>query len=194
MEPIRYFGVFLVAYIGALVSCAPQSASTRVAVSSASTPSLSARPDPSLNGRIFQKVDEYRMGLGANKMQRHSGLDKLAQAHCRYLLDNRGEFNLYGKNVSHFGSEGRASMAREAYSMMSVSENVAFVKSGAGDPATAVVQMWIQSPGHAYSMGSEWTHSGIGAITDSDGTVFATQIFATMGNAQSMMRQRFGGF
>lgn len=180
--------------MGVLASCATQSTRQKLAVSSASSPSLAVRTDSTLNGRVFQEVNEYRVSVGEKPVQRHSGLDKLAQAHCRYLMQNRGEFNLYGKNVSHFGSEGRASVARAAYSMLSVSENVAFVQSTVGSPASAVVRMWIQSPDHEYSTGAAWTHSGIGTIRDRDGAVFATQIFATIGNPQSLMRQRFNGF
>ncbi len=184
----------MVACAGALASCATQPSAQKVAVSSASSASLSSRPDPSLSGRIFQEVNNYRGKKGSRPVQRHSGLDKLAQAHCRYLLQHRGEFDLYGKNVSHFGSEGRATMAREAYSMVSVSEIVAYVPANSSNPASAVVRMWIQSRDHEYSMAAEWSHSGIGVVTDADGTIFATQIFATMGNSQAMMRQRFNGF
>jgi uncharacterized protein YkwD len=188
MKINNYMKVMMVAGMGALASCAPQPVTQKVSVST------SLRPDSSLNGRIFQEVNQYRNSCGKAAVQRHSGLDRLAQKHCEYLRQNRGKFGLYGKNVSHFGFEGRAVMAREAYSMASVGENVASTRGQGGDVSNALVKLWISSKDHEYNMRAAWTHTGVGAVVDSDGTVFSTQIFATVSNHQMMMRQRFASF
>lgn len=188
MKTTNYMKVMMVAGMGALASCAPQPITQKVSVS---TP---LRPDSSLTGRIFQGVNQYRNSRGKASVERHSGLDRLAQRHCEYLMQNRGQFGLYGKNVSHFGFEGRAIMAREAYNMASVGENVASTRGKGDNVSTALVQLWIGSKDHEYNMRAAWTHSGIGAVTDKDGTVFSTQIFATVSNHQTMMRQRFASF
>ncbi len=188
MKTINYINVMMVAGMGALASCAPQPVTQRVSVST------SLRLDSSLTGRVFQEVNQYRSSLGKASVQRHSGLDRLSQKHCEYLRQNRGKFGLYGKNVSHFGFEGRAVMAREAYNMASVGENVASTKGQGGDVSAALVKLWIGSKDHEYNMRADWTHTGVGAVVDSDGTVFSTQIFATVSNPQMMMRQRFSSF
>ena len=127
-------------------------------------------------------------------MQRHEGLDRLARKHSEFLRQNRGQFALYGKNVSHFGFEGRAGIARELYSMGSVSENVASVSGRGPDAVGHLVRLWNDSSAHSYTMHADWTYSGIGAVVDGDGTIFATQIFGNVANPQMMMRQRFTGY
>jgi hypothetical protein len=43
-------------------------------------------------------------------------------------------------------------------------------------------------------MTESWTHSGVGVVVDSDGMVFATQIFATKNQSQLAMRERMNNF
>ncbi len=188
MKTTNYMKVTVVACMGAMASCAPQPVTQKISVST------SLHPDSSLSGRIFQEVNEYRNSRGKASVVRHAGLDRLAQKHCEYLLQNRGKFGLYGKNVSHFGFEGRAVVAREAFSMGSVAENVASSSVGGNGAASALTKLWIGSKDHEYNMRADWTHSGLGAVVASDGTVFSTQIFATVSNQQVMMRQRFASF
>jgi uncharacterized protein YkwD len=188
MKTYPYLKVTVVACIGAFASCAPPPETQRLPVSG------SLRPDSSLTGRIHSEVTSYRRSRGASELQRHAGLDRLAQEHCEYLRRNKGSFGLYGKNVSHFGFEGRAIVARERYQMMSISENVAATFNAAGHPAPAIVSLWINSKDHEYNMRSRWTHTGIGAVTDSDGTVFATQLFSTISYSQLTTRNRFSSF
>jgi hypothetical protein len=40
----------------------------------------------------------------------------------------------------------------------------------------------------------DWTHSGIGVVVDSDGTVFATQLFATRSYSQMAFREKMNSF
>lgn len=185
----RFLGVIC---LGALASCAnpPEpSQTTRMAVSA------SLRPDSSLSGRIHQEVNAYRRSRGARELQRHAGLDRLAQQHCEYLRRNRGTFSLHGKNVSHFGFEGRAFVARERLNMASVSENVAAANHpGATDRAATLIGLWKGSKDHHKNMIDDWTQTGIGVVVDSDGMVFATQLFATVNSSQMSMRDRFNQF
>ena len=82
MKTINYMKVMVVACMGALASCAPQPVTQKVSVST------SLRPDSSLTGRIFQEVNQYRNSRGKASVERHSGLDRLAQKHCEYLRQN----------------------------------------------------------------------------------------------------------
>lgn len=181
----RLFGVFCAA---ALASCANPPESTRIQVSA------SLRPDTSVSGRLFDEVNSYRRSQGAKDVQRHSGLDRLAQEHCEYLRRNRGSFSIYGRNVSHFGFEGRALAARERYNMASVSENVAAANYPGKNSPSLIVELWKESKDHHKNMVDSWTHSGIGVVVDSDGMVFATQLFSTVNNSQLVMRERFNSF
>jgi uncharacterized protein YkwD len=188
MKTYPYMKVIAVACVGALASCATQPEITKMPMSA------SIRPDSSLSGRILTEVNSYRRNHGASDLQRHAGLDRLAQAHCEYLRQHKGEFGLYGKSVSHYGFEGRALAAREAYQMTSVSENVVAAFNPGSNPAPILVKLWSQSRDHEYNMRSPWTHTGIGVVVGSDGTVYSTQLFATVSNSLLSTRERFNRF
>lgn len=188
MKTHPYLKLISLACIAALASCAPQPVITKVPMSA------SLRPDSSLSGRVFTEVNSYRRSHGAADLQRHAGLDRLAHEHCEYLRQNRGRFGLYGKNVSHFGFEGRSLLARERYQMMNVSENVAASTHAGSNPAQTMVKLWSESKGHEHNMRSSWTHTGVGAVMDSDGTIISTQLFATVSYSQLTTRDRFNRF
>jgi uncharacterized protein YkwD len=57
-----------------------------------------------------------------------------------------------------------------------------------------LVKMWSDSKQHDYNLRSSWTYTGIGAVVDSDGTVFSTELFATANHSQLAMRDRFSSF
>lgn len=172
----------------ALASCAKQPVPTKMPVSA------SSGTDFSVTNRLFQEVNRYRASHGKPAVQRHPGLDKLAQKHSEYLRTHRGSFSVSGRNVSHIGFEGRALYARESYNMDHVSENVAAAtRPGNQDPHT-VLELWEGSKDHNKNMLDDWTYSGIGVSVDSDGTMFATQIFGNAGMSQLTMRNRLNHF
>lgn len=177
--------VITVTCLGALASCATQPVTTKVPVSA------SLQPDTSLSGQVFKEVNAYRRNHGVSDLERHAGLDRLAQAHCVYLSQHHGEFGLYGKNVSHYGFEGRALAARESYQMDNISENVATANNPGSNPAPCLIKLWAASKDHDYNMRSSWTHSGVGVLVAKDGTVIATQLFATISHSQLASRDRF---
>lgn len=186
-QPAAAMAVVLAAL--ALASCAPPVRETqRIQVSS------TIRPDSSLPGQVFQQVNAYRAAKGVGPLQRHAGLDRLAHEHCEYLRKHRGTFQLSGKNVSHFGFESRALAARELYNMQSVSENVAASTHPGKDKAGMLVGLWKGSKDHHKNMIEDWTHTGIGVVVDSDGTVFSTQLFSTVSMNQMSMRERLNRF
>lgn len=173
----------------ALASCAsPPQPTTRMPVAA------SLRPDGSITSRLSQEVNAYRRSQGKSELQRHAGLDRLAQNHCEYLRQHRGTFSLNGKNVSHFGFEGRSLMARERYQMGSVSENVAASSKVQGSSTQRMLELWKGSKDHHKNMLDDWTATGIGVVVDSDGMIFATQLFATENLTQESVRDRFNRF
>lgn len=150
--------------------------------------------DSSLSGRIHQEVNNYRVSKGAKSIPRHAGLDRLAQQHCIFLSQNRGKFGLYGKNVSHYGFEGRAIVAREKYQMGNVSENVAATSSGGSRSASSFVRLWTNSRDHEHNMRNKWDCTGVGSIVLADGTTIATQLFATHNPSHLTLTERFREF
>jgi uncharacterized protein YkwD len=152
------------------------------------------RSGNSMSDRVFDEVNSYRRSQGLGNVQRHAGLDRLAQSHSEYLRTNRGKFSIYGKNVSHFGFEGRAMFARQNLGMLSVSENVAAANYPGQAAPGVLLELWRTSKDHHHNMTEKWTHSGVGVVVDSDGMVFATQIFATKNHSQLAMRDRMNSF
>jgi uncharacterized protein YkwD len=174
---------------GILASCATPTETDRQQVA--------FRSDTSLPGLVHRDVNQHRARLGLRELKRHSGLDRLAQKHAEFLRQNRGSFSLHGKNVSHHGSESRALVAIQRLEMISYAENVAWAESQPNDAAAsrALVTLWRNSPDHRDSMQDKsWSHTGIGVVRDSDGSVFATQVFATKSLSHMAMRERFNQF
>lgn len=191
----RLFGLLATA---ALASCSSSPESSRMPVSATIRPdtgvSSPARGDKSTSGRLFAAVNDYRLSRGAQPVERHAGLDRLAQKHCEYLRSHRGTFSLHGKNVSHVGFDERALAARKTLQMSRVSENVAAVNHPVSNVSAVIVELWKQSKNHHENMISDWTHSGMGVVVDSDGMVFATQIFATRNYSHMTMRDKMNSF
>lgn len=188
MKTHLYPHLLSIACAGAFVSCASNPALTKVPVS------VSSQSDTSHAAQVFQAVNAYRRSQGTKELQRHAGLDNLAQKHCEYLRQHRGSFSIYGKNVSHVGFDGRALVARERFRMENISENVASSYHAKGSPAAAVTGLWKGSSDHHKNMVNDWTHTGVGVVVDADGTVFATQLFSTVSYMQRTTHARFTGF
>ncbi len=188
MKTHSYLKVMMIICAGAMASCTNPPETKMLPTAGA------PRPSSSLSGQIYEAVNSYRRNHGAVELERHAGLDPLAQNHCEYLHQNRGKFGIYGKNVSHFGSEGRTLVARERYHMLNSSENVGSIKSNGKNIVPALVNLWTSSKDHEKNLLSSWTHTGIGVVVDTDGTVFSTEIFATVSNSQMTTHQRFSGF
>jgi uncharacterized protein YkwD len=187
MKPYPYLKLIAVACLGALTSCETPPKPQRMSISA------SLRPTSSLSGQVFQEVNSYRYSHGKSALQRHSGLDRIAQDHCEYLRQRRGTFGLSGANVSHFGFESRAINARERYHMGAVSENVAAARQPGKSAAPLLVNLWSRSGSHEANMRNSWTHTGVGVVVDSDGMVFATLLFGCINHSQLATRKRFTG-
>ena len=161
-------------------SCATDSGLTRVQVSA------TGGRERVLANQIVQAVNEYRQSVGAANLTRHSGLDRLAQQHSEFLKNNRGKFSLYGKNVSHYGFEGRASAARFQLNLSSLGENVIAGERMSGNVAKTLVTSWRGSASHDENMRQNWSLTGMGVAIDEQGNVYATQLFGTPSNSQSV--------
>ena len=154
-------------------------------------------PDHVLASQVFDQVNNYRKSKGSGPLLGHPALNRMAEQHSEYMRENRGKFNLDGKNISHMGSEGRALAAMRMYHFTSTSENVAATPKASSVPQSAanLVTLWVHSPDHEAAMKNpEYTHTGVGIVTDSDGTIFATQLFGTLTNSPMNDRMRYNGF
>ena len=172
----------------ALVSCADKSHPVNTPVSG------SQRPDNSVANQLFQEVNAYRRSQGVKELQRHGGLDRLAQDHSEYLRQHRGSFSLAGGNISHMGSDGRSAVVRERYNMLNVGENVAAASHAGGAPVPSLMSLFKNSAQQKKNLLDKWTHTGVGVVVDSDGMVFATELFSTVNYSQMSNRERFNHY
>ena len=180
MKAGRWEELCLVAFAGVLASCASTSSKSQV---------ISSGTDTSLSGWVFSEVNAYRNSKGKASLQRHPGLDRLAQEHCDYLVKNGGNYGIYGKGISHFGFDARAVAAKHAYKITSLGENVA---SSTNHSAKHFVEIWAASKDHQQNMVADWNCAGVATAVTPDGKVIATQIFGTApSTSQLTMKQRF---
>lgn len=184
--------LFCVAAVVNLIGCAVDSGPASQPISGSSGSSPVSR---SLADEVTAEVNRYRQQKGVQALPRHRGLDQLARGHAEYLVKNRGTFSLHGKNVSHFGFDGRSLVAREHMGFHSVSENVAASTGGTRGVAQTFRQLWVNSKAHENNMRAAWTHTGIGIAMTDDGTVVAVQLFGSKGmESHYDMMDKFRGF
>lgn len=172
-----------------LASCGPQLATTTVPMASRASVSKS---DGSLAGTLHSQVNDFRTSNGRPALNRHAGLDRMAQQHCEFMRANRGKF---GKsNLTHYGFEERALAAQRMMKMSDVGENIGTCSGSGSSSASVLVNAWKNSSGHMKNMKGTWNATGIGAVVDSDGTVFATQIFAMEDHSHMTLTNRMRQF
>jgi uncharacterized protein YkwD len=182
----------LVAAAGAMLcaSCGPQLTKTTVPMST----SVSVAPsDGSLAGTVNAQVNSYRSARGESALPRHPGLDRLAQQHSEFMRQNRGKFG--SSDLTHYGFEERALMAQRTMSMSNVGENIATCsRTGKDAAASVLVNAWKNSSSHDKNMRGHWDVTGVGVVVDSDGTVFATQLFASEDHTNMALKNRMRQF
>lgn len=169
-------------------SCASDLDTTRVPMAQATANASSGK-----TAQLHDAINRYRASIGKKPLRRHKGLDAMAQHHCEFMAKNRGKFTLGSENISHYGFEERALLARQGYSMQNLAENVA---GGViqGDPTSQLVNAWTTSKKHVVNLKGNWDATGIGVYRASDGMVYATQIFATENRSHLALTDRLNQF
>lgn len=175
-----------------LASCGPKLTSTTVPMS---TSGATVRGDSNLTRAIESRVNAYRSSKGRSVLRRNAGLDRMARQHSEFMRANRGKFQL-GKsaNISHYGFTERSLAAQRTLGMANVGENVATCGGRGSESASTLVNAWVKSSGHEKNMKGKWDTTGIGVVVDSDGTVFATQIFASENHSHMALTDRMRQF
>lgn len=169
MKTISHNQLFAIALAGLLASCSSPTPTVTVPVSSTSTKAVSG----SLSGQVFSEVNSYRALKGKSSLERHAGLDQLAQQHCEYLAKNcEGR----GTNINHDGFGNRAFSASRYFNILSIGENVV---SSNTKSASHLRSLWESSKSHEKNMRENWKYTGIGIATAPDGMVISTQIFGS---------------
>lgn len=183
-KPVKNTGLLIIigilGFLG-LAACSSGLETSRVPVSASSGISGVLSPsEKTTTDRLEDALNRYRASIGRQPIPRHPGLDAMARRHCDFMARNRGKFSLGSKNISHYGFEERALLAKRRYGLGHCSENVAGGMIP-GDIPSRLVGAWTTASDHAYNLKQDWHATGIGIQIAADGYVYAVQIFATKG-------------
>jgi len=153
-------------------SCSSSLETTLVQVSSSSGPN-----NGSLADRINRDINSYRASKGRAGLERHRGLDAIAQKHCNYLASRIGNGGLTANSANHDGFDGRVFAARRIHRMSTIGENVVI---SANHSSGHLVNLLSKSKSHDRNMRDKWTYIGIGVAKTPSGLVISTQEFGTL--------------
>jgi uncharacterized protein YkwD len=171
---IRKLSMALAAGVMLSASCSPPFASVKVPVSGAPPAASGA----ALAGSIHSQVNGFRRARGKPELRRDARLDRLAGDHAESMRRNRGAAGGGGAgSISHDGFKERSFQARRLMGLSDVGENVGTCRGHRTAAAGTLVTAWTGSAGHRMNLEGVWSRTGIGAVVDDDGTVFAVQIF-----------------
>ncbi|PSK93044.1 CAP domain-containing protein [Taibaiella chishuiensis] len=129
-------------------------------------PAAQAR-DRDMTEDILYFTNKFRSSKGLKPLVLLDELSEQAQAHSKNMARKKVGFG-------HKGFDKRTAAIRSELGWGSAfAENVAY---GHLD-AEAVVNLWINSPGHRKNLLGDYTHIGIGIAEARDGSLYFTQIF-----------------
>ena len=114
---------------------------------------------------ILDILNSHRANIGKNALLIDGLANDLAVEHTLYMIEKN--------TISHDNFNARSERLFAEAQATRTGENVAF-----GQPnATAVMEAWLGSQGHRNIIEGDFTHIGIAALKNPNGTYFYTQIF-----------------
>lgn len=120
--------------------------------------------DQSFANEVLDIVNVHRSNLGLADLELHVASKNKAVEHTAYMVEqNKMSHDNFFQRSDYLKSQGADI----------VSENVAY---GQRTPE-AVVAAWLKSPSHKEAIESDYTHTGIGVISNKNGINYYTQIF-----------------
>lgn len=126
---------------------------------------LAQETDIQMASEILYYVNEYRSVKGFEPIvMDRTYASAYAVEHTKYMINQ--------SRISHDNFSDRA-QGLSNQGAQAVGENVGFGYSSAQE----LVSAWIDSPSHREILEGNYTHSGIGALQDSYGVYFVTQLF-----------------
>jgi uncharacterized protein YkwD len=123
--------------------------------------------DAMLEHNVNKLINAYRNSLGLPPLSMNTLLVEYAREHSM----NMAQMNI---PVGHDGLAIRAEAIYQEIEYTLFAENV--LSESAPTPES-VVSGWLSSPEHRYNIESDFTLTGVGAVTAPNGTVYATQLF-----------------
>lgn len=167
---MRFYQIGVVGWVAASfvgwVSCSSQSYEGPL-------PAASAIASRGVDSRIVEYVNRSRVAGGGKAVERDAFLDKLALDHAQASM-RKGKSAALG----HDGFQSRFQAAHQGIGAVMFAENVHRVPASSPDPARRVVEEWAASPVHRKNQYGPWNRTGVGVVRDSEGWLWAVQVFA----------------
>lgn len=128
------------------------------------TKSLTAMP---IEKEILVLINEHRRSIGLSALTMMDEVTEQAIKHSREMANETVSFG-------HEGFDNRIANIRKKVGVIYAwAENVASGQTS----AQQVVEDWLNSPGHKKNIEGNYNYTGIGVVTDKEGTTYFTQIF-----------------
>ncbi|GAA4277247.1 CAP domain-containing protein [Aquimarina mytili] len=128
-------------------------------------PPVDTPSEVSITDEIFTLVNAHRLSNGLAALEKSTTADILAAEHSRYMIGQG--------RISHDNRDTKFATLRENENATRFGENVAAGQTSAQSVMTA----WLNSDGHRENIEGDYTHIGIAAIKDQNGSYYYTQIF-----------------
>lgn len=148
-----------------LVACRGGSSSP----TSPSAPQTSNATEATLEQQTHAKVNDYRTTKGLASLAWSDVIAEQARQHSKNMATGATGFG-------HDGFSTRISVIAQTIPYTSAAENVAMT-SRRSDPATDVVNGWLNSAGHKANIEGNFNVTGVGVASASNGSLYFTQIF-----------------
>ncbi len=127
---------------------------------------LAFKNDSKMSGEILNLVNEHRLSLGLNTLTIDTKYSSaFAVEHTEYMIEK--------EQINHDNFNYRSEGIKYHSDALAVAENVAY----GYDTAEAVVNAWLNSPGHREILEGTYTHTGFGVMTCDKGRKYFTQLF-----------------
>lgn len=120
--------------------------------------------------QVFELVNSYRHGVGLPRLLPDDHLTQVAREYSEAMA--RG-----GHPFGHEGVEDRARRVGERVRFLTMGENLYAVQPLSPLSSWHAVTGWLESPAHRAVIEGCFDRSGVGAVVDSAGQVYYTQLF-----------------
>lgn len=127
---------------------------------------LAQKNDSQMSSEILSLVNLHRTSLGLSTL---SIDDQYASA---FAVDHT-EYMIEKEQINHDNFGYRSEGIKYHDNAQVVGENVAY----GYDTAEAVVNAWLNSPGHKTIIEGNYTHTGFGVMKSAEGRSYFTQLF-----------------
>ncbi|MBJ2176441.1 CAP domain-containing protein [Aureibaculum sp. A20] len=121
--------------------------------------------ETSITTKIFNLVNAHRESKGLEILSRNTTADNLAIDHSKYMIAK--------DKISHDNFSSRSDNLKRNENAKGTGENVAYGYK----TAEKVLAAWLNSSEHKKNIEGNFTHTGIAAVQNAEGTYYFTQLF-----------------